>query len=204
MTIFRGRIDLLERFRDGERSALDLVYRAYVGRVVAIVRHGLPIPARYARMRVFGRRQDLRDVVQEIFMRAFAPASRAVFDGTRDYGPYLFALARNLMIDRVRRTGREVPTVWPKMEALANANALSIDAADADPCARTVVESYLDGLDSDLRAVHETRYQHGLTQEQGAAALGISRQSLRTLEQRLRSGLRRALEHNEREVRRAR
>jgi RNA polymerase sigma factor (sigma-70 family) len=203
MSVFNGHADLLQRFRDGERTALETVYRTYVTKVVAIVRHGLRLPTQNGHRRVLGRPEDLGDLVQEIFMRAFAPAARASFDGTREYGPYLFALARNLMIDWARREGREVPTAWPEIEVLANANGSADDAED-DPRVRAVLETYLQGLDADLRAVHETRFMRGLSQEQGAAALGISRQQLRTLEQRLRTGLRRALKHNELGARAAR
>jgi len=196
MTVFHGRLDLLQRFRNGERAALEIVYRTYVERVAAIVRHGLRSPTQDDRPRVC-RPEDMGDLVQEIFMRAFAPAARTGFDGLRDYGPYLFALARNVMIDWARRAGREVPTDWPEMEALAGAQGDSSADAELDPAVRAVVDKYLQGLDAELRAVHEARYLRGLTQEQGAATLGISRQSLRTLEQRLRTGLRRALKHSE-------
>jgi RNA polymerase sigma-70 factor (ECF subfamily) len=204
MNLFDCSAGLLERFRDGEHAALEAVYRAYVAKVAAIVRHGLRSPSREGRARVYARPEDLGDLVQEVFMRAFAPAARRSFDGARDYGPYLFAVARNVVIDWARRAGREVPTDWPEMEALANANGTCDHDADSDPAVRAVVERYLEGLEPDLRAVHEARFLRGLTQEQGAAALGMSRQSLRTLEQRLRTGLRRALKHNELGARRAR
>jgi RNA polymerase sigma factor (sigma-70 family) len=199
MTVFRGRPDLLQRFREGERTALEIVYRAYAAKVAAIVRYGLRAPSRHGQVRSFSRPEDLGDLVQETFMQAFAPAARAGFDGLRDYGPYLFGVARNVMIGWARRAGREVPTDWPEMEALANAKASNgdDDGAGADLKVRSVVERYLEGLEPELRAVHEVRFLRELSQEQGAAALGISRQSLRTLEQRLRTGLRRALKQNE-------
>jgi RNA polymerase sigma factor (sigma-70 family) len=134
-------------------------------------------------------------------MRAFAPTARAGFDGQRDFAPYLFAIARNTMIAWARRAGREVPTDWPELETLANAIGDLDDAGDSDPKVRAVVASYVEELEPRLKAVHEARYLRGLSQEEGAAALGISRQALRTLEQRLRTGLRRALRHNELGVR---
>jgi RNA polymerase sigma-70 factor (ECF subfamily) len=204
MTVFRGRADLLQRFREGDPDALEIVYRTYRTKVVALVRYGLRGPDQGGGARRFGRPEDLGDLVQETFMRAFAPAARSGFDGLRDYGPYLHAVARNVMLAWARRTGREVPTDWPELEALASANEPHDDGADADPQVRAVVASYVEGLEPELRAVHEARYLRGLSQEQGAAALGISRQSLRTLEKRLRTGLRRALKHGELGARRAR
>jgi DNA-directed RNA polymerase specialized sigma24 family protein len=57
----------------------------------------------------------------------------------------------------------------------------------------TVVE-YLNALPSDLREVHKLRYEEGLSQIQAAERLGVGRQSLRTLEARLRDGLSAALD----------
>jgi RNA polymerase sigma factor (sigma-70 family) len=199
MTVFRGQPELLRQFRDGERAALETVYRFYLDKVVAIVRNGLRMPTRDRRVRPVARRpEDLSDLVQEIFLRAFARPARAGFDGLRDYAPYLFALARNVMIDWARQVGRDVPTDWLEVEAMANATGSSLEEdEDLDPNVRAVVDAYIAGLDDELRALHEVRYLRGLSQQEGAAALGISRQTLRTLESRLRRGLRRALKHRE-------
>jgi DNA-directed RNA polymerase specialized sigma24 family protein len=56
-----------------------------------------------------------------------------------------------------------------------------------------VVERFLRELAPELKAVHEKRYTLGLSQAEAAAALGITRQRLRTAEARLRDGLARAL-----------
>ncbi len=45
MSVFRGRPDLLARFRVGDRDALETVYRAYVGKVSEIVANGFRIAA---------------------------------------------------------------------------------------------------------------------------------------------------------------
>jgi DNA-directed RNA polymerase specialized sigma24 family protein len=58
----------------------------------------------------------------------------------------------------------------------------------------TVVEEYLAALPRDLRRVHELRYEQGYSQEKAAEALGVGRQTLRTLEVRLRDGLAVALD----------
>jgi DNA-directed RNA polymerase specialized sigma24 family protein len=50
------------------------------------------------------------------------------------------------------------------------------------------------GLSPELKKVHEAMYVQGLSQREAAAALGLGRQVVRTLESRLREGLRAALE----------
>jgi RNA polymerase sigma factor (sigma-70 family) len=193
--LFPARDDL-QRFRDGDRSALELVYRAYREKITAIVRQRVRL---YGCTRPGGSSPEvIGDLVQDIFVRAFAPRARRAFDGVRDYGPYLFALARNVLVDWARCKGREVPTDGPVMETLANARAeTAVDEQSQDPRLDAVVASCLEGLDPTLRAVHERRYRQGLSQQQAAQALGVSRQSLRTLESRLRDGLRRALQRHQ-------
>src|SRR5689334_12414067 len=98
--------DFLQRFKAGERPFLEKVYYAYVDEVEAQVRRFL---ASYGRPGAA--RPDAGDLVQEVFLRAFGEKARRAFDGQRgDYGPFLGALTRNLMIDWARRSGKELPT----------------------------------------------------------------------------------------------
>jgi len=192
---FRGPDDL-RRFRAGDRALLDSVYRTYVVKVRTIVWSRLRASP-WARGRA-SMAFTAMDLVQEVFLRAFSPSARRGFDGLRAYGPYLSAVARNVMIDWTRRAAREVPTDWPELELLADAEADACDEVAWDPDLGAVVQRYLGDLDPTLRTVLEIRYQRGLTQREGAEAMGLSRQSLRTLESRLQTGLRRALESHER------
>jgi RNA polymerase sigma-70 factor (ECF subfamily) len=188
MTLFRGRPRLLLDFRGGQRRALEEVYWAYVGKVAQVVRYGFFRGG----ARVSGARpHEVSDLVQEIFARAFAERARLAYDGVRDYGPYLLTIARNLLADRLRQSGRELP-----LEALPES--LEGVAADgpiewADPATVSLVEEYLASLAPELRQVHEARYVRGLTQTEAASELGLSRQQLRTREAHLRDGLERVL-----------
>jgi DNA-directed RNA polymerase specialized sigma24 family protein len=58
----------------------------------------------------------------------------------------------------------------------------------------TAVERHLANLSGDLHAVFRYRYVENLTQAEAAHALGVSRQTLRTLERRLQRGLAQAFE----------
>src|SRR4051812_6144779 len=104
MPIFRGKPDLLRGFRAGERPALETVYRAYVDKVTSIIRFGFKL--RDGETLVAGLRVDAAetaDLVQEIFMKAFGIPARQSFDGLREYGPYLYTIARNVLADWSRR-----------------------------------------------------------------------------------------------------
>lgn len=198
MSLFQGRPDLLQRFRDGDRQALETVYRTYVGRISEIVAHGFRITATGGSVPGLGSRPaDLADAVQEIFLKAFSRGVRAAFDGSRDFGPYLSTIARNLLIDRARRNGREL--LMPEVDLeVAGKTAASdafwqVAARWEDPVALAVARRFVEGLPEDLACVHRLRYVEGLSQRDAAAHLGITRQTLRTLEEKLRAGLRREL-----------
>src|SRR5262252_8510520 len=108
MPVFASDRALLDAFRRGDREALATVYFHYVDDIAAIVRHGFSVPATGARVHGVSDEQAQRDVVQEVFARAFAARARDAYDGVRPYGPYLRRIARNLMIDRARAEGHTV------------------------------------------------------------------------------------------------
>jgi RNA polymerase sigma-70 factor (ECF subfamily) len=179
---------LLRRFRQGERDALERVYWAYVDRIESVVRHGFYLIQKEG-LRIEGARADeVADLVQETFARAFSERARLAYDGVREYGPFLVTITRNLLIDRARKLGREL-SFEQLGEDRDDTEAPEPEAAWADEATMNVVRQYLAALPDELRGVHEQRYVRGLSLEQAARALGISRQQLRTLEKRLRDGL---------------
>lgn len=177
---------LLEAFRRGDPVALERVYRDHVGEIEGFLR---------ARLFRAGRLTpaSLADLVQDVFLRAFSAKNRQSYDGQRAYGPYLLALARNLLIDWLRRTSREA-TLGQSIEALVDAHADEpASAAIYDPELVALAARYVENLDPALRGVHERRFVRAEPQVNAARALGISRQNLRTLERKLVDGLRRLL-----------
>jgi RNA polymerase sigma factor (sigma-70 family) len=198
MPIFRGKPDLLREFRAGDRAALELVYRAYVDKVTSVIRFGFK--PRDGDCVVSGLRvnaAEIADLVQEIFAKAFAGPARDAFDGLREYGPYLYAIARNVLADWRRRAGRELPTEATRLQQAGDEAWVPTEdelGPWADPATIALVSRYLDGLDEELRRVHRARFVTGLSQRDAAEQLGVGRQTLRTLEGRLREGLKRELE----------
>ncbi len=179
---------LLKRFRRGEPRALEEVYWAYVDRVERAVRFGFASSS-IAKARVPGGHADeIADLVQETFARAFTERARMSYDGLREYGPFLVTIARNLLVDRARKSGREIPlNTFDGMEL--DVPGPIADEPVADDRTLKATHEYLAALPADLRAVHEQRYVECVSQEEAARRLGLSRQNVRTLEQRLREGL---------------
>ena len=196
MPLLRRDRALLDRFRAGRPEALGTFYWEYVRKVERLLSEGFEIRSRGIRVAGACRQpDDLADLVQDTFARAFSEKGRRAYDGLRDYGPYLYAIARNVLVDWARVRGREIPAPWAELEAAVEM-ALVIDDTSpwATPATMRVVEAYLTTLPEDLCEVHKLRHEQCLSQEQAAEKLGVSRQTLRTLERRLRDGLVTALD----------
>jgi RNA polymerase sigma factor (sigma-70 family) len=184
----------LEAFRAGRRETLERIYWEHVDAVERLVRGGLQRAGRFTTA-------SLEDVVQEIFAKAFSEKARASYDGEREYGPFIRQLARNALIDWLRRATKEVAG-GADMAALIDG--AEEDAKEAAPFDEELVRAtarFVDGLEPELKRVHERRFLAGESQESAAQALGISRQNLRTLERRLLDSLRRELRNLERPAR---
>jgi RNA polymerase sigma-70 factor (ECF subfamily) len=195
MEIFAKDQGLLRRFRQGERAALAEVYWAYVDMVEATLRQRLwATPASSAAVAA----SDLEDLVQEVFIKAFSAEARLNYDGLRPYGSYLFIIARNTLVDWWRRRGREVP-IEPSLEVAAQGT-VEETSAYADARTMAVVERFVRELPEELRALHEARFDQGLSQREAAVALRLGRQTVRTLERRLTDRLRETLEASEAEA----
>jgi RNA polymerase sigma-70 factor (ECF subfamily) len=198
MSLFTDKPGLLPRFRRGDRDACEAVYWFYVSRVETIAWAAVSRGGGLGRETPLARRAEVADLVQDIFMKAFTEKARLGYDGLRPYAPYLYAIARNVVVDAARARGREIPTEDGDLEAFLH-ETREPAAGYADSGTIEVVERFIRSLPSELRAIHEKRYVAGLSQQDAANELGLSRQTVRTLEGRLHQGLQRALQAVERE-----
>jgi RNA polymerase sigma factor (sigma-70 family) len=195
MSFLRIDRELLARFRAGSPDALSQVYWKYVHKVERLLGGGFQIPERGIRVAGACREAEaLADLVQETFLRAFSEKGRLGYDGLRDYAPYLYAIARNVLIDHARSQGREIPTPWKTLEEALEINPVQDPPGIWEtPAVMEVVAGYLASLQGQIREVHRLRHLEGLSQDEAARQLGVGRQTLRTLELRLRDGLATAL-----------
>src|SRR5260370_40880082 len=108
MSLLIERRELLDRFKKGERRALEDVYRHYVSDVAAFLQRGFTFNSAGRSLRFVGYAQpfDLDNALQETFTRAFKESARLGYDGLHAYKNYLLAIARNLVLDEFRH--REV------------------------------------------------------------------------------------------------
>ncbi len=186
MTLLRTDPELLAAFRAGERRALETVYRSYVRMLDVYIR----ALARAADSKELSQATIVQDLLQEAFIRAFSPGARQAYDDTRDFLPYLKAIARNCFIDALRKRKSELPV--PELSTLELTEGFTAEES-YDPEVLAALETYLLDLPAPLRGVYHQRSVLGRSQVVACAALGLSRRTLRTQEDHLRRGLRKAL-----------
>jgi RNA polymerase sigma factor (sigma-70 family) len=176
---------LVRRFRRGDAEAFSRVYHANVAAVERVVRGSL--------VRLGLSTSDQPDVVQEVFLRAFSEKVRVSYDANRSYRPFLLAIARNYVVDWGRRVGRVTRSLGAS-EPHEDVGSETVGAADPF-CPRLVAiaAAYVEALPATLRAVYDLRFASEVSQRRAADMLGVSRQKLRTLENRLVNGLRNEL-----------
>jgi len=188
MPLLRNTPQLLLDFRAGTPAALETIYRHYVRGVDVYLR----ALARSAGSPALAQPSAIADLLQEVFIRVFSPSARQAYDGLRDFGPYLNAIARNCFIDALRR-GKKERLLGLGESAVAVEDVPISTQERYEPLVIAVLESYLRELPASLRGVFEQRFELGVSQEVACDKLGISRSSLRTAEGHLRNGLRKAL-----------
>jgi RNA polymerase sigma factor (sigma-70 family) len=184
-------VDWLARFRAGDPEILGLVYLNHVTQIEARLRRRCFTSRSGARLSVEAIGVDVADLVQEVFLHAFRPRARLAYDSRRPYANYLYMIARNILIDLLRASRRRVTTCpfGPADPAAAQAPEVGEDSL-TDEETRFSIARHLASLPPILRQLHELRYVAELSQDEAAAALGTTRQRLRTLEKRLLDGLR--------------
>jgi RNA polymerase sigma factor (sigma-70 family) len=134
----------------------------------------LPHEAELRRMlrRVCNSPAEIDDVVQETYYRILSMAS---LDGVREPKPFIFRVAKNIVLDRIKRDA------VVKIETMANLE--DLDIADAAPSPERVVFArselkWVIGLVAQLpdrcKAVFRARRIHGLSQQETAQSLGLT------------------------------
>jgi RNA polymerase sigma factor (sigma-70 family) len=208
MSLLMERRELLDRFKRGERRALEEVYRHYVPEVAAFLQRGFSFNSAGRMMRFAGFSQpfDLDNALQETFARAFRESARLGYDGLRSYKNYLLAIARNFVLDELRT--REV-AMSPFIERIDASAPIDVagDGEEAAPVAAVsdspsgahsaeqellrrelgrLYGEFVARLDERDRTFFRHRFEEQRTQIDAGAASGLSHMQARTLEKKLR------------------
>jgi RNA polymerase sigma-70 factor (ECF subfamily) len=160
--------ELIIRTGDGDRGAFEVLYQRYARPVFGLA------------LRRLGDRGRAEDAVQETFASIWR-AARTYKPERGPGGPWLYAVARNAIVDR-SRARTETPVETPEEESLT-----------AGPPEQTEqswvawrVHRALEELNPNERSVIELAYWSGLSQSEVAEYLGIP---LGTVKTRTRAAL---------------
>jgi RNA polymerase sigma factor (sigma-70 family) len=189
MTFFNGRRDRLDAFRLGSRCTLTEVFQAYVDDVSQLLRQGFRLDARQLIVRGIGDAEREKELVQEVFLRAFAPKARRAYNPLLPYRPYLLQISRNLLIDEWRARGLPLAEVTSAELEAAPALEMPVDDALEEGKLRAATSAWCHTLPAALREFLRLRFEGGLSQADVAAQLRVSRRQVRTMEAQLQQGL---------------
>jgi RNA polymerase sigma factor (sigma-70 family) len=174
---------LLTAFREGRTDALRTVYRMYVQRVARYLHGGAGADAGHRMASAF----DLENGLQEVFTRAFEPGARGSYDGLRPYEGYLVGIARNVLHERLRN--REVATAEPRVDPVAEAGPAAAEAQVEDREVARLLAEFLAACAGPERSLYDLRFEQGLSQDEAAQRLGMTRIQLRRRERQLKLAL---------------
>ena len=185
---------LLASFRAGDRKAMEVVYLHYAPLLSAIIFRG--IATQGGRVRLTSP-FELGAVVQETFARAFQESARRAYDGVLPYRAYLAAISRNYLLNelRVREEAASDATLEVALGARVDSTAaLSAAPRSPDEVAEEaeitrIVEGFLAERTPVERGVFKARFVEQRTQDDSAAATGLSRIQVRRIEAHLREDL---------------
>lgn len=171
--------ELVQQVAQGEEEALRALFQRHGGAINALAH------------RMLGDRQEAEEIVQDTFLRLHRNASS--FDRRRAaLRTYLFAMARNLCLSRLRaRSSR------PRKAVDADPHDAAFQAAVGtfdDPLPGIVVRGALARLEADERALLEAAFYQGYSHSQLAAMNGTP---LGTVKSRLRRALAKLRAHLE-------
>jgi RNA polymerase sigma-70 factor (ECF subfamily) len=143
--------EVLERFRLGDEAAVKAVYDRFGGPVFALS------------MSILGEHGLAADATQQTFIKAWRAAS--TYDPERDFGPWIYAIARRTAIDLYRKRSRLVVSD-------------EVDLVTLPPGLETVwevfeVRSALDRLPDEERQVVKLSHFDGFTHVEIAERLDI-------------------------------
>lgn len=186
---------LLQRFREGERDAMTSVYEHYSAPLARYLASGFNFTSEGRHLRFEGLRQryELHDVLAETFRRAFEERARLAYDGIQPFETYLRAIARHLVIDRLRaqkafaaceEVDRATGGAGPSERSVA-----APDRAYEHAELANLLEQFLAGLPRKERRFVQLRYREAMAQEEVARVMGVSRRWVRSAEESVRRKL---------------
>ena len=174
-----GETELVERARSGDQEAMGALYRAHASRVYTVVR------------RLAGDDALAEDLAQDAWIRAFRKLE--LFRGDSSFGTWMYRLATNMALNRLRRRGRRDEV---EREADIVHAAGSLDEAVIN---QRMLAQALDRLPPGYRQVLVLHDVEGRTHEEIAEMLGVAPGTSKSQLHKARARMRELLDPGETE-----
>ena len=176
---------IIQRILRGERDAYAELVRAHQSRIRGYCRYLLRHEA------------DAEDAAQEIFLKAYQSLDR--FRGDAAFSTWLYRIAANHCLDRLRRARRNPTDSWDAMIEAHGERAealLATTDTPSDPVERTeLLQMVLAALPERSRQVLVLRQMQGLSYTELAEVLGCSLDAVKGRLKRARQELDETLRH---------
>jgi RNA polymerase sigma-70 factor (ECF subfamily) len=173
----------LESMRRGDPACLGEFFEAWADRLYRLS------------LRLTGDAAAAEDVVQEAFLKLMANAD--AIEGRSRLATWLYRVAYNASIDRLRERGRVLPVPEDDEQAAPMPSVLvdflSPEEMLRDQETRRALERAIEGLSPSLRAAFLLRDVFGLTTAEAAEVLGLTETNLKVRLHRARLALRERL-----------
>lgn len=206
MTIFLNNRMLLDAFRKGEEAALSEVYFHYVDFIDHLLRAGHFVSRVNRNILGVHDEDGRKEIVQDVFVRAFSPQARDAYDGVRPYKKYLGMIARNALIDFWRRRNRDplarvsedIDPEYADHRIAVEAGEENLEYQEKDSALHwqrclDASREYVNSLDPLMQAFVRSRFIDEQPQLTVAAKLELTRWKVRSMEKKVISGLRKYL-----------
>lgn len=183
--------ELLERFRAGDAAAIAEVYRHYAPGLARFLKNGFPFEfgGSPGQFRGFRSPLELAECVQEVFTRALTEDARLAYDGINPYAGYLAGIARNFVLNEFRRRRNAAAALSGAPLDMVPEGVVQPDVDLEESEAARLVSEFVATLSGQASGVYRARFTDEKSQEDAAAAMGITRIQLRRIERRIRIGL---------------
>jgi RNA polymerase sigma-70 factor (ECF subfamily) len=157
--------ELLQRLVWGDEMAFELLFYRYRGKIGHFVKRSVPVHV------------DPEEIVHEVFLRVWM--NRGKLDVQRPLGPYLFRVARNLIVDLLRENIEQAvyvsdDSLWTDLSV--NDTELKLEEKEL----QRWFQSVLNQLPEKRKGIFMMNRFDGLTYPEIAKKLGISENTVDT------------------------
>ena len=201
---------LLVAFREGEKDALEEVYRHYAPKVTKFLQRGFTFRSNRGNFYFKGIQDnsELHASVQEVFRRAFEDKARHSYNGINSFTNWVLAIGRNMVLNRFRNREISISNyISPSDERthlsfmddevtqeytgiLYSQPARAQDREMESKQLRDLMTDFMKGLSEQERQLLLYRFSEGRGQEETAELLDSTRMKVRTIEKNVRNQLR--------------